>query len=199
MRYDNAGAAYGVTMLQLHGVPTTVVILCEANDVLAHLAVYQHQAGIGSETLEIGMPGGIVVAREQRRRGYGRVVVQRAHELLRGRNVLFSILFASEPAVYASSDYKLMQNVTRFTDHDGTVKTLVFRASMYAELSGRRWPDQLLDLREPVASRSTRDPTPCGNSRLGEIPLYRGNRASRESGGIRRRDGAYRCHHRRRS
>jgi predicted acetyltransferase len=133
-----------------HGAPTTVVILREAQDVLAHLAIYERQVSLGSETLEIGMLGGIVVAPEQRRRGHCKLLVRHAHERLKSRNIPFSILFAYEPAVYASSGYRLMQNVTRFIDRDGTPKALVFRGGMYAELAGRRWPDQLLDLRGRV-------------------------------------------------
>jgi predicted acetyltransferase len=133
-----------------HGAPGTVVILRQAQDVVAHLAIYERQVGIGSETLEIAMLGGIVVAPEQRRRGHCRALVCHAHERLSGRSIHFSILFAYEPAVYVSSGYKLMQNATRFVDADGTPKTLVYRGSMYAELSRRRWPDQTLDLRGRV-------------------------------------------------
>ena len=133
-----------------HGAPTAVVILRQAQNVLAHLAIYERQVGIGSETLEIGMLGGIVVAPEHRRRGYSRLLVRRAHERLQARSIPFSILFAYKPEVYASSGYKLMQNATRFVDADGTWKTFVYRGSMYAELSPRRWPDQTLDLRGRV-------------------------------------------------
>jgi hypothetical protein len=48
--------------------------------------------------------------------------------------------------VYASSGYKLMENATRFIDIDCTVKTLVYCGGMYAELSRRRWPNQMLEL-----------------------------------------------------
>jgi hypothetical protein len=114
-----------------HGPPTTVMILREVPDVLAHLAVYERQVLIGSETLEIGMLGGIVVASEHRRKGH-------------------SILFACEPRLYASSGYKLMENPARIIDTDGTLKTLVDHGGMYAELSQRRWPNQMLDLRGRV-------------------------------------------------
>jgi hypothetical protein len=40
-----------------------------------------------------------------------------------------------------------MQNMMRFVEPDGTPRTLVYRGSMYAELSQRPWPDRLLDLR----------------------------------------------------
>ncbi len=43
-----------------------------------------------------------------------------------------------------------MQNATRFLDVDGTWKTLVYRGGMYAELMGRSWPNQIVDLRGPV-------------------------------------------------
>jgi predicted acetyltransferase len=133
-----------------HGPPTTVMILREVPDVLAHLAVYERQVLIGSETLEIGMLGGIVVASEHRRKGHSRVLVRYAHERLRGRRIPFSILFACEPRVYASSGYKLMENPARIIDTDGTLKTLVDHGGMYAELSQRRWPNQMLDLRGRV-------------------------------------------------
>jgi predicted acetyltransferase len=100
--------------------------------------------------LEIGMLGGVVVAPEQRRKGYSRILVRHAHEQLRDRLIPFSILFANNPRVYESSGYKLMQNATRFIDADGTQKTFVYRGSMYAELAERRWPNQLLDLRGSV-------------------------------------------------
>lgn len=129
-----------------HGAPRVVIILREAPHVIAHLALYQRQMNIGNETLEIGMLGGIVVAPERRRRGHSRVLVRRAHEQLKARNIPFSILFACKPRVYEASGYKLMQKETHFIDIDGTSKTLVFRGSMYAELLQKRWPNQLLDL-----------------------------------------------------
>jgi predicted acetyltransferase len=101
---------------------------------------------IAPYALDIGMLGEIVVAPERRRRGHSRVLVRRAHEQLKARNIPFSILFACEPRVYAASGYKLMQNETHFIDIDGTSKTLVYRGSMYAELLEKRWPNQLLDL-----------------------------------------------------
>jgi hypothetical protein len=67
--------------------------------------------------------------------------------MLDSRSIPFSILFAYEPEVYASSNYNLMRNATRFVDADATTKTMVYRGSMYAELSRRHWPNQLLDLR----------------------------------------------------
>ena len=133
-----------------HGAPTAVVILRKAADVLAHLAVYQREVCIGSETLEIGMLGGIVVAPQHRRQGHARGLVRHAHEWLRGHRIPFSILFTDEPRLYTSSGYELMQNATRFIDTDGRRKTLVNIGGMYAELSQRRWPNQLLDLRGRV-------------------------------------------------
>jgi predicted acetyltransferase len=129
------------------GAPTAILILRQAPEVLAHLAIYERQVSIGNETLAIGMLGAIVVAPEQRRRGHSRVLIRHAHDRLKGRGMPFSILFAYEPKVYASSGYELMQNTTRFIDADCTLKTFVYRGSMYAELSGRRWPNQMLELR----------------------------------------------------
>jgi predicted acetyltransferase len=82
--------------------------------------------------------------------GFCRSLVHGAHEYLRAASIPFSILFAFEPRVYASSGYKLMQNTTRFRDMDGKWKTLVYRGSMYAGLSGRPWPSLPIDLCGPV-------------------------------------------------
>jgi predicted acetyltransferase len=133
-----------------HGTPTAVVILREAADVLAHLAVYQREVGIGNETLEIGILGGIVVAPEHRRKGHSRALVRRAHEWLQGRHIPFSILFTDEPRLYTSCGYALMENATRFLDIDGKFKTIVCIGGMYARLSQRPWPNQILDLRGRV-------------------------------------------------
>jgi predicted acetyltransferase len=96
------------------GAPTTILILRVAQHVLAHVGVYERQVAIGSEMLTIGMLGGVVVAPEQRRKGYSRILVRHAHERLRVGHIPFSILFANNPRVYGSSGYKLMQNATRF-------------------------------------------------------------------------------------
>jgi predicted acetyltransferase len=95
------------------GVPTVIVIPSQAPDVIGHLAIYERSVDIGSERLDIGMLGAIVVAPEQRRRGHNRVLIRHAHDRLKGRCLPFSILFAYEPKMYASSGYRLMQNATR--------------------------------------------------------------------------------------
>jgi hypothetical protein len=43
-----------------------------------------------------------------------------------------------------------MQNQTRFLDTDGQWKTFVYRGGMYAELSPKPWPNQLIDLCGPT-------------------------------------------------
>jgi predicted acetyltransferase len=133
-----------------HGPPTLILILREGERVIGHLAPYQREVRVGDETLKIGMIGAVGFAPDYRRRGHGRALVEQAHEYLKGESIPFSVLFAYEPRVYASSGYHLMQNETHFLDIDGAWKTFVFRGSMYAELSARRWPNQLLDLRGRV-------------------------------------------------
>jgi predicted acetyltransferase len=133
-----------------HGAPTAVVIIREAVNVIAHLAVYQREVAIANETLDLGILGGIVVAPDHRRNGHSRALVRRAHEWLQGRRIPFSILFTHEPRLYTSSGYRLMQNPTRFTDSDGKIKTKFHVGGMYAELSERRWTNQTLDLRGRV-------------------------------------------------
>ena len=105
---------------------------------------------IGNETLQAGLLGEIAIAADRRRAGLARDLVRGAHEHLQARVLPFSILFAYEPRVYESSGYRMMQNQTRFLDTDGEWKTFVYRGSMYAELSGRPWPDQLVDLCGPA-------------------------------------------------
>ena len=95
------------------------------------------------------MIGGVAVAPDCRRRGHSRALVGQAHEYLKRQSIPFSILFAYGPR-YESSGYRLMQNATHFLDADGAWKTFVFRGSMFAELSGRLWPNQMLDLRGRV-------------------------------------------------
>jgi predicted acetyltransferase len=102
------------------------------------------------------MLGGIVVAPDRRRQGHSRVLVGHAHEHLKERRIPFSTLFAYEPRTYVCSGYKLIQNAMRFICPDGIQRTLVYRGSMYSELSRRRWPNQLLDLRGRMVEQRSR-------------------------------------------
>jgi predicted acetyltransferase len=132
------------------GPPEIAIVLRDGPQIFGHLGVYTREVEIGNETLEIGMLGGVVVAPDRRRRGCSRLLVRRAHERLKERRIPFSILCAYEPRIYEGGGYRLMQNSMRFIEPDGTPRTLVYRGSMYAELSHRRWPNQLLDLRGPT-------------------------------------------------
>jgi predicted acetyltransferase len=133
-----------------HGTPAVIVILRDGREVVGHLAAYRREVEIGCEPLEIGMIGGVAIAPNHRGRGHSRALVQRAHAYLKKRSIPFSILFAHEPRVYASSGYKLMRNETHFLDTDRDWKTFIYRGSMYAELSQRPWPNQIVNLRGPV-------------------------------------------------
>ena len=130
-----------------HGIPNTTLLLIEGHRVVGHLALYEREIRIGNEALTAGLLGEIAVAADCRRRGFGRGLVNEAHEQLRAKSIPFSILFAFEPRVYASSGYRLMQNEMRFLDTDGAWKTFVYRGSMYAELLDRPWPNLPTDLR----------------------------------------------------
>lgn len=138
----NAGDYYRAV-----SVPDTILILRDADEVFAHLGIYLRTVAMGDATEEIGMLGGIAVAPARRRAGHARRLIDTAHAALRQRGVAFSVLFAFEPRLYASSGYRLMQNETRFIEPDGTPRTLVYRGSMFAELGARKWPSLLLDLR----------------------------------------------------
>jgi len=130
----------------LYETPAVIMILQRGEQVIGHRCAYQRRVIIAGEPTTIGMIGGVAVAPYHRRKGLGRTLVQRAHGYLRQRSMPFSILFACEPRVYLSSGYKLMQNEMRFRDTDGAWKTFVYRGSMYAELSARSWPNQVVDL-----------------------------------------------------
>lgn len=133
-----------------HGTPALILLLWDRERVLGHLAVYQREVEIGAETFSIGMIGGVAVASSHRGMGLARTLLAQARTHLAVQSIPFSVLFAYEPAVYASSGYKLMLNETHFLDGDGLWKTFVYRGSMYAELSSKPWPNKLLDLRGRV-------------------------------------------------
>jgi GNAT superfamily N-acetyltransferase len=133
-----------------HGIPAATILLRDGRRVIGHLAIHERRIRIGNEALQVGLIGEIAVAADHRGRGLARGLVRQAHDDLRARAIPFSILFAFEPRVYASSGYKPMQNETRFRDTDGAWKTFVYRGGMYAELSDRAWPNQLVDLCGPA-------------------------------------------------
>ena len=129
-----------------HGFPTTTILLSEKRKLVGHLAIFERLIKIGTEGLRVGLIGEVAVAADCRGQGLARGLVRHAHEYLQERSIPFSLLFAYEPRVYLSSGYKLMQNQMRFLDRDGQWKSLVYRGSMYAELSGRPWPNEPIDL-----------------------------------------------------
>ena len=124
-----------------------ILILREAGRVMGHLVAYRRAIAIGDESVEIGMIGGVAIAAHHRRKGHARALVERTHARFRQRALLFSLLFAYEPRIYASSGYRPMANTTRFLDSDGAWKTFVHRGGMYAELGDRNWPNLPIDLR----------------------------------------------------
>jgi predicted acetyltransferase len=119
-----------------HGIPTTTMLLRESRRVVGHLAIYERQIKMGNEILQVGLIGELAIAAHRRRAGLARRLVRQAHENLQGRLIPFSILFAYDPRVYASSGYKLMQNQTRFLDADGQWKTFIYRGGMIAVGTG---------------------------------------------------------------
>jgi len=132
------------------GTPTLNLVLWEDPVVIGHLAVFERLVEIGGEPLSVGMIGDVAIEPNNRRRGYARYLIQEAHSYLRNKSIPFSILFAYELRVYQSSGYRLMENEMRFLDRDDHWKTFVYRGSMYAELLGRRWPNEQIDLRGRV-------------------------------------------------
>jgi len=133
-----------------YGPPATILVLREGRQVIGHLVAYRREIAIGPEPVEIGMIGGVAIASAHRGKGHARALVERTHVRFRLWALPFSVLFAFEPSVYASSGYKPMANTTRVRDSDGTWKTFVHRGGMYAELTERRWPNLPIDLRGPA-------------------------------------------------
>jgi predicted N-acetyltransferase YhbS len=133
-----------------YGFHTATLLLRERPRVVGHLAIYERQIKIGNEILQAGLLGEIAITADRRRAGLARRLVRAAHAHLQAHAIPFAILFAYEPRVYESSGYRLMRNQMRFLDIDGDWKTFVYRGSMYAELLGRPWPDQLVDLCGPA-------------------------------------------------
>ncbi len=129
-----------------HGHPDATLLVQADRRIVGHLAIYERRIKIGGEEVMAGLVGEVAVAADHRGRGHARALVERAHVHLRQRSIPFSILFAFEPSVYASSGYKLVQNEMRFLDKSGASQTGVLPSSMVAELLGRRWPDLPVDL-----------------------------------------------------
>jgi predicted GNAT family N-acyltransferase len=118
--------------------------------VVGHLAAYRRAIRIGDETERVAMIGGVAIDPAERGRGHVRTMLADCHARFAAEGLPFSILFAFIPAVYRSSGYREMTNTTRFLDHDGGWKELVFRGGMVAALGSRRWPDLPIDLHGPA-------------------------------------------------
>ncbi|WP_315834621.1 GNAT family N-acetyltransferase [Bradyrhizobium prioriisuperbiae] len=130
--------------------PDVVVLLLDGNFIAGHLAAYTRDVTIDTAPATIGLIGGVAVAETHRLQGHARAMVAEAHRYFVTRAIAFSVLFAASPAIYRSSGYRDMTNTTRFMDHDGTWKDLVYRDSMVAELANAHWPSRPLDLCGPT-------------------------------------------------
>jgi N-acetylglutamate synthase-like GNAT family acetyltransferase len=126
-----------------------VLVLDDTGRAIGHAATYRRPISIGDETMTVGMIGGVAIDPGERGRGHVRALMAEIHRHFTAEALPFSLLFAFVPAVYRSSGYREMTNTTRFLDHDGAWKDLVFRGGMVAELGRRRWPDLPIDLRGP--------------------------------------------------
>jgi hypothetical protein len=72
---------------------------------------------------------------------------------MRLSDILFSILFAYIPEIYASSGYSLMESPIRFWDthiEEPAWRTLVYRGSMICQLGGEELPPGVIDLKGPT-------------------------------------------------
>jgi GNAT superfamily N-acetyltransferase len=130
--------------------PDVVVLQLDGNFIAGHLAAYTREVVIGTAPATIGLIGGVAVAETKRLRGHARAMIAEAHRYFAARGIAYSLLFAASPAIYRSSGYRDMTNTTRFVDHDGASKQLVYRGGMVAALGDTGWPDQPLDLCGPT-------------------------------------------------
>jgi GNAT superfamily N-acetyltransferase len=130
--------------------PALIVLLLDARTLVGHLAAYVRKVLHEQQYLTIGLVGGVAVARPYRRHGHARTMLADAHCYFLARKISFSVLFASEPAVYRSSRYREMVNRTRFLDHDGSWKEFVYCGGMVAELTRKCWRDGDLNLCGPT-------------------------------------------------
>jgi predicted acetyltransferase len=130
--------------------PALVVLLLDAQTLVGHLAAYVREVLVGQQKLTIGLVGGVAVVAPYRRQGHARTMLANTHSYFLSRRIAFSVLFASEPAVYRSSGYREMANRTRFLDHDGGWKESLYCGGMVAELTRKRWQERDLDLCGPT-------------------------------------------------
>ena len=124
-----------------------LALLLDNGRVVGHAAAYRRAISIGDETVTVGLIGGVAIDRAERGRGHVRTLLAEVHRQFAAEALPFSLLFAFVPAVYRSIGYREMTNTTRFLDHDGVRKELVFHGGMVAELGDRRWPGLPIDLR----------------------------------------------------
>ncbi len=130
--------------------PDVVVLVLDGNFIAGHLAAYTRDVTIDTTPAIIGLIGGVAVAETHRLQGHARAMVAEAHRYFVMHAIAFSVLFAASPAIYRSSGYRDMTNTTKFIDHDGGLKDLVYRDGMVAELADLPWPNRPLDLRGPT-------------------------------------------------
>lgn len=126
-----------------------ILLMIEDHSVVAHLAAYERDVLLGDAPQRIGLVGGVAVTPAHRGRGHVRSLLAATHVTYRQRGLAFSVLFADLPAVYHSSGYREMTNLTRVTE-DGVEKEFVYRGGMAAALSDRPWPGLLLNLHGPA-------------------------------------------------
>jgi hypothetical protein len=132
-------------------VPPLLLILCvEEQAVIGHLATFVREMLVARRPMKLGLVGGVVVDKGYRRRGAAKAMVLESHNFFRSQAIEFSILFAIEPDIYRSSDYREMRNKTRFLDIDGVWREYVYRGGMVGELTDQPWEDQYLDLCGPT-------------------------------------------------
>lgn len=130
--------------------PTAVFVALDGDRVIGQLFVYERSVILGEQRIVLGMIGDVAVSAERRGGGICKTLLLSAHNFFGERSIAFSVLFAYEPAVYRSSGYVPMRNVTRFLDKDGDWKVLVHRGGMVAELTALPWSLDPLDLNGPA-------------------------------------------------
>lgn len=117
--------------------------------VAGHLAAYIRRVDQNGHDFDLGMIGNVATRKTHRLQGVAKQLVAEAHSYFLGKGLSFSMLFAYDPPVYMSSNYRLMMDHVHFIDADGQPKTFLCPGSMVCELSAQRWHAGIVNLNGP--------------------------------------------------
>ena len=122
------------------------IMVFEGDKCIAHGAGYIRNMRIEEYDFIAGIIGGIAVDSNFRLRGIAKNIINQIHECFKKKGVHHSFLFASEPKVYFSNGYKMLENTMRVYDsYECKWQEFVWNDSMYADLCDKKLPSGLLE------------------------------------------------------